>query len=185
MLGLFDSEAKARSWLTTRGVWRATDRVATIASDDDLWKRNARMRRGDLWQPRKVVRISAGPPAAAYSPADLKTAEDKGVSFDTLLATPLCRIPPGTAFVVTHPQMMDRYYEFAPVQCGVRPAFVHWRDTLLDATIAPAQDGTFHLFQVTSVACDSASFGEWLYDDAGRHVIPGLEPVTGPHRCRS
>src|SRR4029077_15155757 len=82
--------------------------------------------------------------------------------------TPLCNVDPGELFVVEDAEI--KWYEFAPVRCHGKLAYIAWTSSLLrHAAIIPDGAG-YRLFQVVGAECDSPIIRDWRYDREGRHV---------------
>ena len=135
--------------------------------------------------PHHVTVVDRGGAVPAYSPKDVQAAEAAvdGGSFDTIDAMhdaarraiaprhPLCTLQPGDLFVVRDADV--KWYDFAPVRCGGRLAYVAWTSSLLGhAVIVRDASGSARLSQVVGAECDRPIIRDWPYDDHGRHDDP-------------
>ena len=127
-----------------------------------------------------VTTIDRGAAVPAWSAKDINAAEEalakgdyKGdykAAFARELKkrTPLCTVKPGELFRFRVKDV--KWYEFAPVRCGNKPAYVEWTASLLGHA-AVVRDGTgYRLYQVVEVTCDVPTIRSWHYDEKGRHA---------------
>jgi hypothetical protein len=167
--GLFESTAEARVFSARQ----SSARVVRLLSADEAFAELSR-KYGDATRHLFIARISAGPPVPAYerSGIDPQGEEVPVIGEEPHKLEELCRIAPGSIFLVRHEDMLHPR-EWVPVDCEGKPAYVRWTDTLVEASIVPRQQGMLCLIQVMSVSCDAPELGYFRYDAQGRH--PGSE----------
>jgi hypothetical protein len=173
--GLFESMDHAREFFAHQ----SSARVVPLMSADKAFA-DLRRKHGDARRNRFIARIGAGPPVPAYdrSGIDPQGEEVPVIGQESPELEELCRIPPGSIFLVRHEDVLH-HREWVPVDCEGKPAYVRWTDTLVEASIVPRLDGTLCLIQVMSVSCDVPELGYYRYDAQGRQSPSGATRV-GP-----
>jgi hypothetical protein len=183
LLGLFETMEQARAWRAKTAAAFPLAEAAALAPEDEAFERWLGM------QGRRVVRIQPGEPVPAYSIPDAEAllvavhCREYGGDADgpcpvPPAVQPLCVLPPGAVFVTTDDEIGGLYYDWLPVRCGDRPAFVAWRWTMFASTVIPQADGTWILRQTVGAECDVPNFEEWAFDANGRS--PPAEPPPAP-----
>lgn len=136
--------------------------------------------------PRSVTEVDRGAPVQAWSAADIKQVETAAAFSEDPEAQatiesgyrwmlrelakkkPACTVRPGDIFLAENKDV--KVYEFAPVRCGGKLAYIPWTSSLLGyAVIVNAGGGKFRLRQLVGAQCDSPIIEEWTYDQKGRH----------------
>jgi hypothetical protein len=177
VLGLFPDEASARSWRDKLGPGFSAAMVVNLL-DEQTFSKSLQGKVDPDTPAATVVRIASGSAVPAFSAGEIEKLRAKDHS-STLGSSklkpshPVCTVPPGAFFVAHEKESRSFVYRWAPVRCGNELAYVAWDKTMVKATVVPVGGGAYHLVQVVDMASeDEPVYGEWLFDQDGRHPLP-------------
>lgn len=171
VVGLFGDAEAADAWAAELGV--RTTVLPLLAADQ--------------WSPRasgntRVVRVAV-PTANAYERRAVERIEaelqdrqwntleeaDRALRERVLALVPACTLALGSLQLWTsNDDHRIPWYQWAPVHCADREAYVAWRDTWLDSSIVQASPGVHEVVQVTGAECDSPILRGWSWTAQGK-----------------